>query len=176
MPRFRSSTHYMKEIIAMKVNTYLNFGGNCAEAFKFYEQHLGAKNLNLLTQGQMPPGGPPIAPEMKDKVMHASLSIGKTTIMASDVPADRFQPIRSVYLCQAVDSDAEAERVLHCSRKAARCTCPCRRRSSPRAMGSAATASACPGWSFAKKRWERNRQLGHPALPARPTGQYQLGN
>ena len=37
----------------MKVNTYLNFGGNCADAFKFYEQHLGAKILNLMTQGQM---------------------------------------------------------------------------------------------------------------------------
>lgn len=96
----------------MKVNTYLNFGGNCAEAFKFYEQHLDAKILNLLTQGQMPPGGPQIAPEMKDKVMHARLSLGETTIMASDVPADRFQPIRSVYLCLAVDSDAEAERVF----------------------------------------------------------------
>jgi PhnB protein len=32
--------------------------------------------------------------------------------MASDVPPDRFQPIRSVYLCLSVDSDAEAERVF----------------------------------------------------------------
>ena len=27
----------------MKMDTYINFGGNCAEAFRFYEQHLGAK-------------------------------------------------------------------------------------------------------------------------------------
>jgi len=25
----------------MKVRTYLNYGGNCAEAFRFYEEHLG---------------------------------------------------------------------------------------------------------------------------------------
>ena len=30
-------------------------------------------------------------------------------MLGSDVPADRFQPIRSVYLCLSVDSDAEAE-------------------------------------------------------------------
>lgn len=95
----------------MKVNTYLNFGGNCAEAFKFYEQHLGAKILSLTTMDQMPPGGPPIAAELNDKVMHARLAIGDTFVMASDVPPDRFQPIRSVYLCLAVESDAEAERV-----------------------------------------------------------------
>lgn len=96
----------------MKVNTYPNFGGNCAEAFKFYEQHLAGKILMMMTQGQMPPGGPPVAPEMKDKVMHARLVLGDTAIMASDVPADRFQPIKSTYLCLSVDSDAEAERVF----------------------------------------------------------------
>lgn len=96
----------------MKVNTYLNFGGNCAEAFNFYEQHLGGKILMMMTQGQMPPGGPPVAPEMKDKVMHARLIIGDAAIMASDVPADRFQPIRSTYLCLSADSDAEAERIF----------------------------------------------------------------
>lgn len=70
----------------MKTNTYLNFGGNCAEAFRFYEQHLGGKIVMMMTQGQMPPGGPPVAPEMRDKVMHARLEIGDAAIMASDVP------------------------------------------------------------------------------------------
>ncbi len=27
----------------MQLNTYLKYGGNCEEAFKFYEQHLGGK-------------------------------------------------------------------------------------------------------------------------------------
>ncbi|HWE86384.1 MAG TPA: VOC family protein [Terracidiphilus sp.] len=95
----------------MTVNTYLNFGGNCADAFHFYEQHLGGKILSLFTQGQMPPGGPPIAPEMNDKVMHARLAIGETIIMGSDVPPDHFQPIRSTYLCLSLDNDSEAERI-----------------------------------------------------------------
>lgn len=93
----------------MKLNAYLNYGGNCAEAFRFYENELGAKINMLMTHGQSPVPG--LGEEMKDKVLYASLSIADTVVMASDVPADRFQPMRSVYLCLAVDSDADAERV-----------------------------------------------------------------
>jgi PhnB protein len=93
----------------MKMNTYLNYGGNCAEAFAFYEKELGAKINMLMTHGQSPTPG--LGEEMKDKVLYASLSIADTVVMASDVPAERFQPMRSVYLCLGVDSDAEAERV-----------------------------------------------------------------
>jgi PhnB protein len=94
----------------MKMNTYLNYGGNCGEAFRFYEKELGGKINMLMTHGQSPvPGGVP--PEMKDAVLHASITIGDTAIMASDVPPDRFQPMRSVYLCLTADSDADAERI-----------------------------------------------------------------
>ena len=94
----------------MKVNTYLNYGGNCREALAFYEKELGGKINMLMTHGEAP-GGSNLGPEMKDSVMYASLTLGDTTVMASDVPAERFQPMRSVYLCLGVDSDAEAERV-----------------------------------------------------------------
>jgi len=42
----------MKE--PMKLNTYLNYGGNCSEAFRFYEMHLGAKILTMSTFADMP--------------------------------------------------------------------------------------------------------------------------
>jgi PhnB protein len=94
----------------MKMNTYLNYGGNCAEAFRFYEQNLGGKIGMLMTFDQMP--DPAQAPPGMDKaVLHAQMEIGETKLMASDTPSDRFQPMRSAYLCLAVDSDAEAERV-----------------------------------------------------------------
>jgi PhnB protein len=92
----------------MKLNTYLNYGGNCRQAFAFYEKELGGKINMLMTHDQAPGGG---NPEMKDGVLYASLSLGETTVMGSDVPAERFQPMRSVYLSLAVDSDAEAERI-----------------------------------------------------------------
>ena len=38
----------------MKLCTQLNFGGNCKEAFRFYEQHLGGRITSLVEQRQMP--------------------------------------------------------------------------------------------------------------------------
>jgi PhnB protein len=94
----------------MKTNTYLNYGGNCAEAFRFYEQHLGGKIGMIMTQGEAPDQSN-IPPQMKNAVLHAQMEIGGTRLMASDVSPDRFQPMRSAYLCLSVDSDAEAERI-----------------------------------------------------------------
>ena len=38
----------------MKLLTYLNYGGNCKQAFRFYEQHLGGRITMIMTQGQVP--------------------------------------------------------------------------------------------------------------------------
>ena len=95
----------------MKLHTYLNYGGNCGQAFRFYEQNLGAKIGMMMTHGQAPVQGS-TPPEWKDAILHASITIGDAVIMASDVPPDRFMPMRSVYLALGVDSDAEAERIF----------------------------------------------------------------
>jgi|ERR1700678_353165 PhnB protein len=94
----------------MKLNTYLNYSGNCAEAFRFYEEHLGGKINFMMTFAQMP-DPKQIPPGMEDGVLHVAMNLGETMIMASDVPPERFQPMRSVYLSLGVDSDEEAERV-----------------------------------------------------------------
>jgi uncharacterized glyoxalase superfamily protein PhnB len=38
----------------MKMQTYVNFAGNCAEAFRFYEEYLGGKIVMMMTHGQAP--------------------------------------------------------------------------------------------------------------------------
>ena len=43
----------------MKLRTYLNYGGNCAQAFRFYEQHLGGKITVMITHGETPAAIPP---------------------------------------------------------------------------------------------------------------------
>jgi len=94
----------------MKVRTYLNYGGNCKQAFEFYEKNLGAKITSVTTFDQMPdPSQAP--PGMAKAVLHARLDIGDAEIMASDAPPDRFQPMRSVYISLGVDSSPEAERI-----------------------------------------------------------------
>jgi PhnB protein len=93
----------------MKMNTYVNFAGACAEAFRYYEKHLGAKVGMLMTHGQAP-GQSHVKPEWKDAVLHARISIGDTELFAADIPG--AEPMRSAYLTLAMDSDAEAERVF----------------------------------------------------------------
>ncbi len=94
----------------MKLTTYLNFGGNCADALHFYEQHLGGKILMMSTYEQMPEPKN-IPPGQEKSILHARIQIGETLLMASDAPADRFQPMRSVYLALGVASDEEADRL-----------------------------------------------------------------
>jgi PhnB protein len=93
----------------MKLYTYLNFGGNCAEAFRYYEKHLGGK-IGMLMRHEENPGPSNVGPEWQDKVLHARISIGETELMGADVP--RYQPMRSVYLSLGVQSDAEADRIF----------------------------------------------------------------
>jgi PhnB protein len=38
----------------MNMNTYVNFSGKCAEAFRYYEKHLGAKVGMVMTHAQSP--------------------------------------------------------------------------------------------------------------------------
>ena len=95
----------------MKIHTYLNYGGNCEEAFRFYEKNLGGKILMMMRQGEQP--DPKNAPPGTEKwILYANMAIGETQLMGSDVSPDRFQPMRSVYLSLEVDSDAEAERIF----------------------------------------------------------------
>lgn len=51
----------------MKLYTYLNYAGNCRQAFEFYVQHLGGTITSLTTHGEM--GDPSVAPEWKDAVL-----------------------------------------------------------------------------------------------------------
>jgi PhnB protein len=94
----------------MKLHTYLNYGGNCEQAFRFYEQHLGGKIVMMMTYAKMPePKNFP--PGMEKAILHARIDIGETSLMASDVPPERFQPMRSAYLSLSVGSTGEAERI-----------------------------------------------------------------
>jgi len=95
----------------MRLNTYLNYGGNCAEAFKFYEEHLGGKIGMMMKHGDMPDPSK-VVPEWKDAVLYATITIGDTVLMASDVPPDRWKRMRSAYLALNVASDGDAERLF----------------------------------------------------------------
>ena len=94
----------------MKLYTYLNYGGNCRQAFEFYEQHLGGKITMLTTHGEQPDASK-VPANWKQAVLHARLDLGDSVLMGADIPPDRFQPMRSAYLTLIVDSVEEAERI-----------------------------------------------------------------
>ena len=126
----------------MKMYTYVNFSGKCAEAFRFYEKHLGGKIGMMMTHGQAPDQSR-VNPDLKDAVLHARVSIGGTELMGADIPND--QPMRSAYLSLNVETDADAERIFRRWPTAAKFSCRCRRRSSPPVSVSCAIGSASTG-------------------------------
>jgi PhnB protein len=95
---------------AMKLYTQLNFGGDCEEAFRYYEKHLGGRITTMMKARELPPGMTP--PGSLDAVIHVAMDVAGGELIGNDVPADHFQPIRSSYLFLKVDSPQEAERIF----------------------------------------------------------------
>jgi PhnB protein len=94
----------------MRLNAYLNFGGNCEQAFRFYEQYLGGKITMMMRHSEMP-GATGVPDNWKNAILHANMTLADTQLMGADVPPDRFQPMRSAYLSLTVKSNEEAERI-----------------------------------------------------------------
>jgi PhnB protein len=94
----------------MKLYTYLNYGGNCRDAFRFYEQHLGGKITMMMTHGEQP-NSANVPADWKDAILHARINIGDTVLIGADIPPGRFLPMRSAYLTLILTSSEEAERV-----------------------------------------------------------------
>ncbi len=70
----------------MQVQPYLFFEGRCEEAIDFYRRTLGAETLMLMRYKDMPEPRPAgtVTPENENKVMHATLRIGDSTLLVSD--------------------------------------------------------------------------------------------
>jgi PhnB protein len=68
------------------VQPYLFFSGRCEEAIAFYEQSLGARVAMKIRFSESPDPVPEgvLQAGFEHKIMHASLVIGKMTIMVSD--------------------------------------------------------------------------------------------
>jgi len=96
----------------MHANPYLAFDGQCAAAFRFYEDRLGGTILALQTFGDSP-AAEQAPPEARDRILHASLQIGDTALMGSDAPPGQRQEHQGFFVTLQVDASAEAERIFH---------------------------------------------------------------
>jgi PhnB protein len=106
--------------MATTLTPYLAFDGNTREAFRFYEQALGASIQTLMSYADMPPSATPAegcdgARPTGDGIMHACLALpGDAMLFAGDVPpGGPYDGIKGAMLALQYDSVDEAQSAFH---------------------------------------------------------------
>ena len=97
------------------INPYLNFSGNCEEAFNFYKSIFGGEFLDFQRFNEVPSDAQLPVIE-SDMIMHVSLPIGNgTLLMGSDRPAS-MGPVtigNNVHVSIQTSSDEETDRLFN---------------------------------------------------------------
>jgi PhnB protein len=98
--------------MTMQINPYLSFKGDCEAAFRFYEQCLGGQ-LGTIFRYAGSPMADQVPADWRDKVMHASLTVGAQVLNGGDVAPDSYEEPQGFSLSIQITSTAEAERIFH---------------------------------------------------------------
>jgi PhnB protein len=99
----------------MQVQPYLFFNGRCEEALTFYRDAVGAEVTALMRYKECPDTPPPgtLPPNSANKVMHAAVRIGETTVLASDGHCQGQPSFQGLSLTVNVANEAEADQVFN---------------------------------------------------------------
>jgi PhnB protein len=93
------------------IDPYLFFEGRCEEAIEFYKRSLDAEVDMLMHYKDSPEPPPPgCAPPDKNKVMHASVRIGKHSVMMSDGRCSGKPSFDGFALSLSLATEAEADK------------------------------------------------------------------
>ena len=95
----------------MQMNPYVNFSGQCEEAFLFYEQCLGGQ-LGPIFRYEGTALAKQIPADWQDKVMHASVTIGEQVLMGADVAPNEYEEPKGFSLSLQMKSTSEADRIF----------------------------------------------------------------
>ena len=103
----------------MQVQPYLFFDGRCEEAIEFYRKTLGAEVGMLMRCKDSPEPCPEgtIPPGNENKVMHAALQIGGTTVMASDGHCRGQAELPGVFTLARRDRRCACEAAVRCAER-----------------------------------------------------------
>lgn len=98
----------------MTIQPYLYFAGRADEAIAFYQKVFGAELQMLMRFKESPDPVPEgmIAPGWEGKVMHASLKIGESTLLASDGCGSENTGFKGFSLAYLAKDVAEADRAF----------------------------------------------------------------
>jgi PhnB protein len=96
----------------MKIEPYLFFNGRCEEAIDFYKQALDARVAMLMRISESPQAHPAglLPPDSGNKIMHAALQIGDTSVMMSDGMCSGQLNFKGITLSLGVGDAAQAQR------------------------------------------------------------------
>ena len=96
----------------MKIEAYLFFDGRCEEAIEFYKRALDAEVVMMMRFDESPEPAQPgmVPPGSGNKIMHATLRIGETTVMASDGNCRGSAHFDGFALSIGAADDAQAKR------------------------------------------------------------------
>lgn len=96
------------------VEVYLFFNGRCEEAVEFYRKAVGAQVEMMMRHKESPEPSPPgmLPSGFENKIMHCSLRVGQTRVMASDGCSVGKPNFEGFSLSVSVANEAEAERVF----------------------------------------------------------------
>jgi PhnB protein len=95
----------------MQVQSYMSFGGRCAEALDFYKSALDAQVEMVMTFKDHPEPKPPQIPAaLDDKIMHAQFKVGDTVVMATDGNCQGDEGFKGISLALSVATPADAEK------------------------------------------------------------------
>ena len=96
----------------MRLNPYLRFDGQCADAFRFYERVLGGKIEMMMRYGESPMAAD-MPRESHERIMHCSMAVAGVSLMGADGPPDGCATeTKNAAVMLGVDTPEEAERVF----------------------------------------------------------------
>jgi PhnB protein len=98
----------------MPLEPYLFFEGRCEEALDFYKRALGANVTMLMRYSESPTQPPPgkLPPGSDQKVMHAVIRVGDSSLMASDGLCSGKPDFGGFSLSLTAAGEAEARRAF----------------------------------------------------------------
>jgi PhnB protein len=68
------------------INPHVNFNGNAEEAFTFYRSVFGGEFAKIIRFKDLASSGFKVSEKEENKIIHIALPIGKSMLMANDVP------------------------------------------------------------------------------------------
>jgi PhnB protein len=95
----------------MEFIPYLNFNGQCEEAFHFYQRAFGGK-IEAMVSHEGTPAAQHVPADWLKKIMHARLNVGGQLLMGADSLPNTYQTPKGFCVSIQVKDPKDADRIF----------------------------------------------------------------